>query len=248
MRYMGSKRKFINTFAPMFQKIIRDNNITTYIEPFCGGCAIIKNIACPNRLAYDKSDTLIALLQRARDNFAAIPVEFSDEIWEAGKAYKRDGAPLPDNIDLADVGAMEWFGSFSNRGFPGGRARSKGDRKPYAECRASLEKDVPQLQGIEFGCQDYWELDPNIKDCFIYCDIPYQGTKTYTYKRENEFDYTKFWDWVRDLSKSNWVFVSEQTAPDDFECVWQQETNRTVGLNNKYKATEKLFRYKGGRK
>lgn len=247
MRYMGSKRKFVNSFVPMFQKIIKDNNITTYIEPFCGGRAIIKNIACPNRFAYDKSDTLIALLQCARDNFEAIPMEFSDEIWEIGKAYKKDGAPLPKNIDLAVVGAMEWLGSFSNRGFPGGRAKSKGSRNPYAECRASLEKDVPQLQGIEFGCQNYWEL-PDTKDCLIYIDSPYQGTKTYAYKKDSEFDYIKFWDWVRELSKSNWVLVSEQNAPDDFEYVWRQETNRTVGLNNKHKATEKLFRYKGGRK
>lgn len=196
MRYMGSKRKFVNSFVPMFQKIIKDNNITTYIEPFCGGRAIIKNIACPNRFAYDKSDTLIALLQCARDNFEAIPMEFSDEIWEIGKAYK---------------------------------------------------KDVPQLQGIEFGCQNYWEL-PDTKDCLIYIDSPYQGTKTYAYKKDSEFDYIKFWDWVRELSKSNWVLVSEQNAPDDFECIWRQETNRTVGLNNKHKATEKLFRYKGGRK
>lgn len=46
------------------------------------------------------------------------------------------------------------------------------------------------------------------------------------------------------LGENNIVFVSEQTAPDDFEIIWQQEVKRTNGKDNNYKATEKLFKYK----
>jgi hypothetical protein len=33
-------------------------------------------------------------------------------------------------------------------------------------------------------------------------------------------DYEHFWNWARKLSKNNYVFVSEQSAPDDFESIW----------------------------
>ena len=58
-------------------------------------------------------------------------------------------------------------------------------------------------------------------------------------------DYNYFWNWVRELSKNNWVFISEQNAPEDFEVIWEREVTRTMSKNNKCKATEKLFRLKG---
>ena len=59
-------------------------------------------------------------------------------------------------------------------------------------------------------------------------------------------DYDHFWNWVRNISKDNFVFVSEQCAPEDFECIWQQEVKRTTNKTNDFKATEKLFVYKEG--
>lgn len=61
-------------------------------------------------------------------------------------------------------------------------------------------------------------------------------------------DYNHFWNWVREMSKNNYVFVSEQTAPEDFEIIWEMEVKRSVGKDNSFKATEKLFRYKEGLK
>ena len=58
-------------------------------------------------------------------------------------------------------------------------------------------------------------------------------------------DYDFFWNWVRELSKNNFVFVSEQNAPEDFEIIWQKETKRLCSANNKFQATEKLFTWKG---
>lgn len=61
-------------------------------------------------------------------------------------------------------------------------------------------------------------------------------------------DYNYFWNWVRELSKTNYVFVSEQSAPEDFEVIWQREVKRTVGDDNNYNVTEKLFRWSEGLK
>lgn len=57
-------------------------------------------------------------------------------------------------------------------------------------------------------------------------------------------DYDFFWNWVRKISKSNYVFISEQKAPEDFEVLWEKEISRQVAIKNDFKATEKLFKLK----
>lgn len=57
-------------------------------------------------------------------------------------------------------------------------------------------------------------------------------------------DYEHFWNWVRNLSKNNIVYISEQNAPEDFEVIWEQEVARTTNKENNFKAVEKLFKYK----
>lgn len=43
------------------------------------------------------------------------------------------------------------------------------------------------------------------------------------------------------MSEKNIVLISENEAPDDFECVWKQEVKRTIDNNKRIKAVEKLF-------
>ena len=61
-------------------------------------------------------------------------------------------------------------------------------------------------------------------------------------------DYDFFWNWVRKISKNNFVFISEQSAPEDFEILWEKDVVRTTNKTNNFQATEKLFRYKDGLK
>lgn len=63
MVYQGSKNKIAKYIVPIIQKYIEDNNITIYIEPFCGGVNIIDKIKCKNRIASDYNEDLIALLK-----------------------------------------------------------------------------------------------------------------------------------------------------------------------------------------
>ena len=44
MVYMGSKAKYAESIVPILQKVIDDNNIEIYIEPFVGGANIIDKI------------------------------------------------------------------------------------------------------------------------------------------------------------------------------------------------------------
>ena len=49
------------------------------------------------------------------------------------------------------------------------------------------------------------------------------------------------------MSKENICLISELNAPDDFECIWEQEVSRSIKANDKSKAVEKLFVHKNGR-
>jgi DNA adenine methylase len=242
---MGSKSKYAKYIVPILQKCIDDNDVKLYIEPFVGGANIIDKIKCENRYGFDQSDTLIALLQTAADNFDNVMKDGSRELWDKGKAYVKDGI-MPEDMTLAEIGAIEFFASYSNGGFPRGYAKNTPTRNYYKEAYRNLEKQAPNLKGINFLCQRYDDLAADdIEGAVIYCDPPYQGTHFYGYANQPRIDYNHFWDWVRELSKNNFVFVSEQTAPHDFEPVWTQEVKRTTNKENNFKAVENLFVYKG---
>lgn len=247
MTYMGSKSKYAKSIVPILQTTIDNNNIETYIECFVGGANIIDKIKCKNRYGYDRSDTLIALLQLAQTDFDKVLKEGNRELWEKGKDYVKNGN-MPSDMTLADIGAMEFFASYNNGGFPRGMANNTSTRDFFTEARNNLKKQAPNLKGIVFGCQNYWELDKNTENAVIYCDPPYQGTASYTYATQAKMNYTAFWNWVRTISKNNYVYVSEQQAPSDFKVVWEQECNRTMSRDNNFKAVERLFVYKGRRR
>ena len=246
MVYMGAKTKYAGSIVPILQKAIDDHEVNTYIECFVGGANIIDKINCANRFGYDRSDTLIALLSQAAEDWDKVLKDGSRELWDKGKAYVKDGV-MPEDMTLAEIGAMEFFASFSNGGFPRGYAKNTDKRNYFQEAYRNMEKQAPNLKGIHFDCQNYWELAP-VAGAVIYLDPPYAGTKHYGYANQEKMNYDHFWQWVRELSKNNYVFISEQSAPEDFEIVWHKDVKRTAGKDNNFAAVEKLFRYKDGLK
>ena len=243
MVYMGSKAKYAKYIVPIIQKTIDDNNVDTYIECFVGGANIIDKIKCENRIGYDRSDTLIALLQTAQKGMEFVLADGSRELWDKGKSYVKDGI-MPEDMTLAEIGAMEFFASYCNGGFPRGYAKNTETRNYFLEARRNLEAQASALEGIIFKTQNYYNLEP-VSGAVIYLDPPYQGTKIYGYANQEKMDYEHFWNWVRELSKDNYVFISEQSAPDDFEVIWEQEATRTMNKENDFRAVEKLFKHKG---
>ena len=100
----------------------------------------------------------------------------------------------------------------------------------------------PLCQDIMFGIGDYKELD-HLEGYVIYSDPPYQLKKEFDISPD--FDHKEFWETMRQWSQKNIVLISELEAPDDFECIWQQEVSRSIKAQDKSKAVEKLWRYKG---
>ena len=77
------------------------------------------------------------------------------------------------------------------------------------------------------------------ENTLIYCDPPYENTTKYSTSKN--FDHKIFWDWCREKSVYAPVFISEQQAPDDFICIWEQNVKRTIDAKNKTVVIEKLF-------
>ena len=73
MVYQGSKNRIAKYIIPIIQSYIDENNITVYIEPFCGGANVIDKIICQNKIASDYNEDLIALLKYVqKDNSLSI--------------------------------------------------------------------------------------------------------------------------------------------------------------------------------
>ena len=231
MTIMGSKRKYAPFIVPILQKCINENNISTFIDCCCGGCNIIKNITCDRRIAIDKNPYLIALyleMQKPHWIFPPYPLR---EDWDKCK----------NGLEEKDwyVGLVQTFTS----NFAGGFARGYNKLESVYNGRCNtMKKDLPLIKDIDFICSDFSKI-LDYENCVIYIDPPYLNTKRYDI--DKNFNYEKFWDCVREVSQKNWVFVSEQVAPEDFISVWTLDTERAL-YSSRTNCTENLFIFKNG--
>ncbi len=239
MKYMGSKSRIIDGIAPIIQSYVDASNKRFYYEPFCGGCNVIDHINAERRFAADKQKYLIALYQNL-EKVDCLPTFVSKEHYDAVRnCYKNNCSVYPDWY----VGAIGFLASYNGRFFDGGYAgivhtKAGTERNYYAEALRNLKAQIPHLTGVSFGCLDYLDTK-DISEYVIYCDPPYLGTKQYGSSKG--FNHDEFWSWVRKMGEKNVVLVSEHQAPDDFECIWEQNVKRTIDNNKRVIATEKLF-------
>lgn len=226
------------------QKYIRENNITTFIDCFCGGANIVDKVECENRIASDYNEDLIALLKYAQsDNDLTIaPSECTFEHYSDVRSNRTTGKYSQEYVAL-----IGYCASYGGRYYDGGFARNSRDDDrnsstvKYRNNLNNLKEQAPNLKGIEFSCRDYKDyLNMGIKNALFYLDPPYKGTKQYS---KQNIDYEEFYDFCRKLSKDNIVVISEYNMPDDFTCIWEKErkvlqkSDRVTGE----KAVEKLF-------
>lgn len=251
MVYMGSKRRFTKYIVPYIQKYIDENNVKVFIDVFCGGANLTDKIKCNKIIANDLSPTLIALHRQAQSDPSRIPETGSRQWWDdAYSDYKNLKANYPidyitweqnSSMPLWQIGAIEWYSSFANGGFPRGYAKPSHGRDYYNEAYRNHQKQAQEenYKKIEFIQSNYLDLNIQPND-LIYCDSPYKGTKPYAINPK--FNYEEYYNWLREQSKTNPIFISEQSMPEDFQIIWSKDdVTRTAGLDNNYKACEKLF-------
>ncbi len=247
MIYQGNKARLRKDLVPILQKCIDDNKVSIYIEPFVGGANVIDHISCARRIGSDNNKELIALLQYMQSDpeLSIFPAECSFEHYKEVRENRKLGGKLFSVPYTAGIG---YFASYGGRYFDGGYGRdAKGSRSVYAERLAYAKKQAPLLDGIIFWDWDY-KVFANYENCVFYLDPPYRGTKVYN--GQNRFDYESFYSFCRTLAQKNWVFISEYTMPEDFDCVWSKE-RKVLQKSDREKAevaTEKLFVYKEGRR
>ena len=245
---MGSKSRIAKYIAPIIQNKIEESNSLIYLETFVGGANMIDKINCPQRIGSDKNPYLIALLQHVQLDLPLYN-SVSKELYNKARTAVKNH----DTSEFFDyqIGNIGFLASYNGRWFDGGYAKPGYEntknghryRDYYEESKQNLLKQAPMLKGIDFFCKDYKEWS-YVKHAVIYCDPPYQGTKGYT--NATDFDYDAFWQWCRDMSKDNIVLISEEHAPDDFTCIWEQEVSRSMKVTEKSKSVEKLFTYQKG--
>ena len=235
MKYMGSKNRIAKHLLPIMLAECEKHGITKWVEPFVGGANMIDKVPDTfERVGYDLNPHTIAALVGIRDYVDELPNQVSEDFYKSIK--KTEPNPINSWIRFEC--------SFGAR-FDEGYARNSAGAN-YAQMGLNLAlKQSPKIQNVKFICDSYENL--SFTNTLIYCDPPYKGTKWYRKNDVPKLDHDKFFDWCREQSKNNVVFVSEYSAPDDFIEVWRGEvktnfaSSRTKATHN---AIEKLFRVK----
>ncbi len=235
MKYVGSKNRISKYLVPILQGYIDENNIDIYYEPFSGGCNLIDKIQCKTRIGNDIHPQLIAMFKELQRGWQP-PSHISEEEYHKVRENKE---MYPDYY----VGYVGFNATFGAKYF-GGYARGfKNDgitpRDQSNEAYRNLMKQLPQIMDVKFLCSNYLNNEYcKLENALIYCDPPYQNSTKYT---TGAFDYKRFWDWCREMSKRNKVFVSEYNAPDDFECIWSKKVTTSLKVHEHEDRVEKLF-------
>lgn len=246
MKYMGSKARFAKHILPIVLE--GRTEAQTYVEPFAGGMNMIDKVD-GKRIANDIHTELIEMWKALVCGWQ--PPHYTKEQYQHIRTDKKSYDPhVVGWVGFCCSYSGKYFGGFADTYFDKGKNykinKERTVKRSYqTEAINSTAKQVPKLQGVEFTNKNYWELDIP-ESSVIYCDPPYQNTTKYN----QSFNHSFFWDWCREKSKQGHkVYISEYNAPNDFVCVWEQETKSQLAINGstgKSKiSTERLFVYGG---
>lgn len=233
MKYVGSKGRHVRSILPIVLRNRRADQ--AYVEPFVGGASMLSAVD-GRRIAGDLHAPLIAMWQAVSRGWS--PRSHSEaldsELYAQCKLRAKQGSldPIDAFMGFSLSFGGKWFGGFRND--PSGR------RDYAAEALRAADDQFPRLVGVDFHHSSYEDL-PIPDRSIIYCDPPYRGTLGYA---TGAFNHDAFWRWCRaKRSEDHEIFVSEYSAPSDFECVWEKAVKSTLDRDTGAKsAIERLYR------
>lgn len=231
MQYMGGKSRISKQIAEILNSAI--NKDTPFVSLFCGSCAIESKVQADVKILNDKHPYLIAMWQALQNGWMPPDVVTKEEYYLV-KSNMDENPALTGFVGFGCSFGGKWWGGY---------AKDKRGDDYCGQAKRGLLKDLQGVQSATFTCLDYRDVE--IPDgAVVYCDPPYVNTTGYTV---GMFDTNEFWDYMRQLSKRCNVYISEESAPDDFECIWSKEKIRTLEKNDNVGRVkvEKLFKYKG---
>lgn len=230
MQYMGGKSRISKQISEILNSAI--NKDTPFVSLFCGSCAIESKVQADVKILNDKHPYLIAMWQALQNGWMPPDVVTKEEYYRV-KSNMNENPALTGFVGFGCSFGGKWWGGY---------AKDKRGDDYCGQAKRGLLKDLVGIQSAIFTCLDYHDVE--IPDgAVVYCDPPYVNTTGYTVR---QFDTNEFWDYMRQLSKRCNVYISEESAPDDFECIWSKEKVRTLEKNDNVGRVkvEKLFKYK----
>ncbi|OKP01607.1 DNA adenine methylase [Xenorhabdus eapokensis] len=230
LKYMGSKARIAKYIAPFILDHLTTDVV--YVEPFAGGMNMvshINNLHTGMIIAADNNEYLIEMWKALLSGWKPPTLVSRKQYYEI-KNNKTETPHLTGWVGFNCSYAGKWFA-----GYAGVTQTKLGLRDYQSEAINNVQRQLTKLEGVTLRHCNYKELD--IPDgAVVYCDPPYVNTTGY----QNSFDSIEFWEWVRKLSDKCIVFVSEYTAPDDFDCIWSGELSSNIP-GTKTKSIESLF-------
>ncbi len=236
MKYYGGKTIHGKEISEILKKIIIENNIHKYIEPFCGALGIMKHMKIPNYackyFACDASKDLILLWKSVQNKTFDNP-KINKTKWNLLK-NSDNASPEKSFAGYALSFSGIYFGSYV---------------KNYNDIVYNNLYRY-DLSHIKFEAKDYKKLTQKVNKggYLIYCDPPYKNTDCSPYKRLDssiEFNSDEFWNFANYWkSCGNIVVVSEFTAPKGWKCIWSKPRKNLANAYTELKQeyfVEKLF-------
>lgn len=234
MKYLGGKFRLRKPISEIINKYYEPNR--TFVSLFCGACNVESLVNFDNIILNDKHEYLMAMWQ---DFFNGR--EFKNTITREEYYYIKEHC----KDDKGLYGLVGFGSSFSGK-FWGGYAYTNRKERNYLD--EAMRGNVKIANNLKkhntiLSNKDYKDVKIPINSV-VWADPPYFSTTTYS--KGMSIDYTEFWDYMRELSKNNIVFISEEQAPDDFISIFEKQQRRTVDRNkdNIKISTEKLFVHK----
>ena len=213
MRYLGGKAKIAKNLLSFLNLQISENQ--NYYEPFCGAGWVFSGVKSNRIYASDYHKDLVLLWQALKGGWT--PPDFLSR-----EEYL--------NLKAGEASALRAFAgfgcSFGGKWF-GGYASDSSGRNYCKNAKNSLLNKLDNIEKVSFSCQSYSSVEVE-RGSLVYCDPPYANTTGYA---STDFNTQEFWNWVRQVSEHSKVYVSEYAAPDDFKCVWHQETKMDMHTN-----------------
>lgn len=228
MKYLGGKHRIAKKLAAILNPAARKAG--NYIEPFVGSAWVMCEITdTVYRTGCDANEALITMWHELVHAGWEPPDVLSEADYDWLKTFKDPTDPLTAFAGFGCSFAGMWFGAY---------ARDKQGNNYAAIAARSLRKKREKLRHVLWKPCDYRNCDYE-PGAVIYCDPPYANTVPYD--AVGTFDSAAFWDWCREMSQTNAVYISEYQAPDDFERVLAIETCNSVGTVEKKPRVESLY-------
>lgn len=248
MKYMGGKSRLVNVIVPILNNIALLENIDTYYEPFCGGCAIAEHVNIKHKHCSDSNKGLIELLNLIKS------LDTEEQFRDTFKFHtKEQFYDIKHNVS-EDTWLYVYNALFF--GYKGTLNKHKSSyfkHLEYDNLIKILMNEHEMLKTIEdIHCANFMNLELN--NHLIYLDPPYENTSTYTCNKDNLVDFRARDKKIIELAQNNIVLISEYNMNESlFKEVCSKELRKCMQNSNDAAkestvVQDKLFVVRGGYK